>query len=146
MWDNKVSLYENHGLDERDLQTAGQLCAKHYSAIVRRLKEMPWVNERTNERGTAVANATTAIVHAGSRFATAPVSRYRRAESRKLRTRIYVPALLSDLYGSRVLAEKGRVGGKRSSPAKTAAVREMGAKVAAPARKVWTRLSPNCMQ
>lgn len=43
VWDNKVSLYENHGLDERDLQTAGELCVKHYRTIVRKLREMPWV-------------------------------------------------------------------------------------------------------
>ena len=43
VWDSKVSLYENHGLDERDLQTAGELCVKHYRTIVRKLREMPWV-------------------------------------------------------------------------------------------------------
>ena len=48
---------------------------------------------------------------------------------------IYVPGLLSDLYGSRVLAEKGRAGGKRSSPAKTAAVRANGRKGGRPRKK-----------
>ena len=48
---------------------------------------------------------------------------------------IYVPGLLSDLYGSPVLAEKGRVGGKRSSPAKTVAVRENGRKGGRPRKK-----------
>jgi hypothetical protein len=43
VWDDKVSLYENHGLSDRDLQTAGELCVKHYRAIVRKLREMPWV-------------------------------------------------------------------------------------------------------
>ena len=46
----------------------------------------------------------------------------------KIDADIYVPGLLSDLFGSRVLAETGRVGGQRSSPAKTAAVRENGRK------------------
>jgi hypothetical protein len=48
---------------------------------------------------------------------------------------IYIPGLLSDLYGSRVLAEKGRAGGKRSSPAKTAAVRANGRKGGRPRKK-----------
>ena len=48
---------------------------------------------------------------------------------------IYVPGLLSALYGSSVLAEKGRAGGKRSSPAKTAAVRQNGRKGGRPRKK-----------
>jgi len=48
---------------------------------------------------------------------------------------IYIPGLLSDLYGSSILAEKGRAGGKRSSPAKTAAVRENGRKGGRPRKK-----------
>jgi hypothetical protein len=43
VWDRNVSLYENHGLSEGDLRTAGDLCVKHYRAIVRKRKEMPWV-------------------------------------------------------------------------------------------------------
>jgi hypothetical protein len=41
---------------------------------------------------------------------------------------MYIPGLLSDLYGTKILAEKGRIGGKRSSSAKTKAVRENGKK------------------
>jgi hypothetical protein len=48
---------------------------------------------------------------------------------------IYVPGLISALYGSSVLAEQGRAGGKRSSVAKTAAVRENGRKGGRPRKK-----------
>ena len=48
---------------------------------------------------------------------------------------INVPGLLSDLYGSIILAEKGRAGGKRSSVLKTAAVRENGRKGGRPRKK-----------
>jgi hypothetical protein len=41
---------------------------------------------------------------------------------------MYVPGLLSDLYGTKILAEQGQIGGKRSSSAKTKAVRENGKK------------------
>ena len=41
---------------------------------------------------------------------------------------IYVPGLLSDLYGTKILAEKGRVGGRRTSSVKAKAVRENGKK------------------
>ena len=37
VWDAKVSLYENHGLSERELRTAAELCIKHYGAIERKL-------------------------------------------------------------------------------------------------------------
>jgi hypothetical protein len=43
VWDGTVSLYENHGMSERDLQTAGELCVKHYDAIEAKLRKMPWV-------------------------------------------------------------------------------------------------------
>ncbi len=43
VWNDEVELYENHGLNDRDLQAAGELCVKHYEKIVRKLKEMPWV-------------------------------------------------------------------------------------------------------
>jgi hypothetical protein len=36
---------------------------------------------------------------------------------------IYVPGLLGILYGSRVLVELGRAGGKKKSPRKTAAAK-----------------------
>jgi hypothetical protein len=49
---------------------------------------------------------------------------------------IYVPGLLCDLYGSKILAEKGRIGGKRSSPSKTIAVRENGRKGGRPRKRV----------
>jgi hypothetical protein len=48
---------------------------------------------------------------------------------------IYVPGLINALYGSSVLAENGRAGGKRSSAAKTAAVRENGRKGGRPRKK-----------
>jgi hypothetical protein len=41
---------------------------------------------------------------------------------------IYVPGLLSDLYGAKILAEKGRIGGQRTSFVKRQAVRENGKK------------------
>ena len=52
---------------------------------------------------------------------------------------IYVPGLLSDLYGARILAEKGRLGGKRSSAVKTKAVRENGKKGGRPKKATAQR-------
>jgi hypothetical protein len=48
VWRGRVALYENHGLNERDLQIANDLCVKHYGKIVRKLKEMPWVKLSQN--------------------------------------------------------------------------------------------------
>jgi hypothetical protein len=36
----RVALYENHGLNERDLQIANDLCEKHYGKIVRKLEAL----------------------------------------------------------------------------------------------------------
>lgn len=41
---------------------------------------------------------------------------------------IYVPGLLTELYGSAILAEQGRAGGRRSSAAKARAVQQNGRK------------------
>lgn len=48
---------------------------------------------------------------------------------------IFIPGLLDALYGSTILAERGRAGGRRSSPKKTAAVRENGRKGGRPPKK-----------
>jgi Protein of unknown function (DUF2442) len=48
---------------------------------------------------------------------------------------IYVPGLLSTLYATEILSVQGRIGGKKSSPAKTAAVRENGRKGGRPRKK-----------
>ncbi len=177
---SKVSLYENHGLDERDLQTAylrEALPRDRAQAEGNAMGEVvlepvtPEAVRRANKRGAATTNAPTAIVQAdvenvdgalhlrlvfrdGTRLSV-PTSRIEEladANADALTTLevspsydsisfpaidadIYVPGLLSDLYGSRVLAEKGRAGGKRSSPAKTAAVRENGRKGGRPRKK-----------
>jgi hypothetical protein len=49
---------------------------------------------------------------------------------------IYIPDLLSDLYGPQIFAETGRVGGKRSTPRKSAAARENGRKGGRPRKSV----------
>ncbi len=43
VWGDSISLYANAGMNERDLKTAADLCAKYYDSIVSLLKEMPWV-------------------------------------------------------------------------------------------------------
>ena len=49
---------------------------------------------------------------------------------------IYIPGLLGDLYGPQIFAETGRVGGKRSTPKKTAAARENGRKGGRPRKSI----------